>query len=144
MICTIRAVDEKDYSCIADIIRNDLGYKNSSDSDVALRLNKIKNHTDYSTFIAEYDDTVVGFIGLIRGHAYEINEEYIRVASLAVKKKYQNKGIGSKLLEEAEKYAKNANAATIVLNSGIQRINAHDFYEKRGYIKKGYSFKKSI
>jgi len=142
--CIIRKIKQEDYSYIADIIRNDLGYCNSSDIDVAVRLNKIKDQSNYITFIAEYANKVVGFIGLIRGIAYEINGEYVRVAALATKQEFQNMGIGSKLLEEAENYARKINAETIVLNSGIQRIQAHEFYEKRGYIKKGYSFRKNI
>jgi predicted N-acetyltransferase YhbS len=144
MPCIIREITQRDYSYIAEIIRNDLGYRNSSDSDVAIRLKKITNHNDYITFVAEYANKVVGFIGLIRGIAYEINGEYVRIAALAIKQEYQNLGIGSKLLEEAENYTRKVNAETIVLNSGIQRVKAHEFYEKRGYIKKGYSFRKEL
>ena len=144
MTYIIRKIDEKDYSSIAAIIRDDLGYENSSNFDVARRLKNIRNHKDYTTFVAEQNKEIVGFIGLMRGFAYEIDGSYIRVAALAVKKEHQNRGIGNRLLEEAEKFAKKSDARTIMLNSGIQRTNAHDFYERRGYIKKGYSFKKSI
>ena len=140
----IRTIEENDYTYIADIIRNDLGYENSSDEKVKARLNEIRKHKDYSTFVAVYEDKVVGFIGLIQGNAYEFDGEYIRVAALAVKKEYQDKGIGSRLLEEAEEYARRVKASTIVVNSGLQREMAHTFYERRGYVKKGYSFKKSI
>ncbi len=120
MTYIIRTIEENDYKCIADIVRNDLGYENSSDENVKIRLN------------------------LIRGNAYEFDGEYLRVAALAVKKEYQDKGIGSKLLEKAEEYAREIKALTIVLNSGLQRESAHKFYESRGYVKKGYSFKKVI
>lgn len=140
----IRTIEENDYKYIADIIRNDLGYENSSDENVKFRLNTIRKHKEYITFVAIHEDKVVGFIGLIRGHAYEFDGEYLRVAALAVKKEYQDKGIGSKLLEKAEEYAKRIKALTIVLNSGLQRESTHKFYERSGYVKKGYSFKKTI
>jgi len=144
MIFNIRIIEEKDYSSIADMIRNDLGYENSTDEDVRIRLAKIKEYNNYVTYVAVYEDNIIGFIGLILGTAYEFSGEYIRVAALAVKNEYQNIGVGSKLLEEAEKYAKRAKAKTMVLNSGIQRETTHRFYERRGYVKKGYSYKKSI
>jgi len=144
MTYIIRTIEENDYKYIAYIIRDDLGYENSSDENVKIRLNAIREHKDYITYVATYENKVVGFIGLIRGNAYEFDGEYLRVAALAVKKEYQDKGIGSKLLEEAEVYARRIEAVTIVLNSGIQRESAHKFYEKRGYVKKGYSFKKAI
>ena len=121
-----------------------MGYENSSDENVKIRLNAIREHKDYITYVATYEDKVVGFIGLIRGNAYEFDGEYLRVAVLAVKKEYQDKGIGSQLLEEAEEYARRVKAVTIVLNSGLQREASHKIYERRGYVKKGYSFKKTI
>ncbi len=144
MAYSIRTIEEGDYPHIADIIRNDLGYKDSSDKKVEIRLNAIRDHKDYITYVAVYEDKVVGFMGLLRGKAYEIDGEYVRVAALAVKKEYQGKGVGSRLLAEAEEYARRVKAVAIVLNSGLQRESAHRFYERRGYFKKGYSFKKSI
>ena len=144
MTYSIRTIEERDYSHIADIIRNDLGYENSSDKKIEIRLNAIREHKDYSTYVAVYEEKVVGFIGLLRGKAYEIDGEYVRIAALAVKKEYQGKGVGSRLLAEAEEYARRVKAVAIVLNSGLQRESAHKFYERRGYLKKGYSFKKSI
>jgi len=144
MTYIIRTIEENDYKCIADIVRNDLGYENSSDENVKIRLNAIREHKEYITFVAIYEEKVVGFIGLIRGNSYEFDGEYLRIAALAVKKEYQDKGIGSKLLEKAEEYTKKIKAVTIVLNSGLQRESTHKFYERRGYVKKGYSFKKII
>ena len=144
MTYSIRTIEERDYSHIADIIRNDLGYENSSDKKIEIRLNAIREHKDYSTYVAVYEEKVVGFIGLLRGKAYEIDGEYVRIAALAVKKEYQGKGVGSRLLAEAEEYARRVKAVAIVLNSDLQRESAHKFYERRGYLKKGYSFKKSI
>jgi len=144
MAYIIRTIEENDYKGIADIVRNDLGYENSSDENVMIRLNSIREHKEYIAFVAINEEIVVGFIGLIRENAYEFDGEYLRVAALAVKKEYQDKGIGSKLLEKAEEYAKEIKAVIIVLNSGLQRESTHKFYERRGYVKKGYSFKKII
>ena len=144
MICIIRKMEDQDYKPIANLIRNELGYGDSSDEEVEARLAMMKNREDYLTLIAMYANKIAGFIGLIRGIAYEFSGYYIRIVALAVKKEYQGKGIGSKLLEEAESYAKKMGAVMIAVNSGLQRSGTHVFYANRGYIKKGYSFKKSI
>lgn len=41
--------------------------------------------------------------------AYEFTDEYLRIVALAVSSEYQNKGIGTMLIQSAKEYAKNKN-----------------------------------
>ena len=49
---------------------------------------------------------------------------------MAIDKNYQRIGLGTKLLDYAEKYAKKNNYKEIVI---IARISAFDFYQINGY-----------
>ena len=85
-----------------------------------------------------YDDIIM------RGLAFELDGEYIRVIALAVSRAYQSLGIGSKLEARVEQYAAETGANSIVISSGLTRSRAHMFYSNKGYEKKGYSFIKRI
>ena len=53
-------------------------------------------------------------------------------------------GIGKRLLEHMENYAKDKGISSIVLNSGVQRTAAHAFYQHNGYDKGSWCFSKRI
>ena len=88
--------------------------------------------------------SVIGFVGVMRGLAFELDGEYIRVIALAVSRAYQSHGIGSKLEARVEQYAAETGANSIVISSGLNRNRAHVFYCNKGYEKKGYSFIKRM
>ena len=139
----IREMEAKDVMGVVSLIRNELGYDDIS-SDVYDRVIRIYNAENYVTFIAEEDGAVIGFVGIMRGLAFELDGEYIRVIALAVSRAYQSLGIGSKLEARVEQYAAETGANSIVISSGLTRSRAHMFYSNKGYEKKGYSFIKRI
>lgn len=89
-------------------------------------------------------DEVIAFIGVHTGLAFEYSGAIARIIALAVKKEYQRQGIGTKLLQTAESYFKENQVELIAVNSGIDRVEAHRFYEKQGFYKKGYSFTRTV
>lgn len=66
-----------------------------------------------------------------------INSEIIKLKQMAIDPTYQGKGIGSKLLQYAEKYAIANNFKEIQLHA---RCHAQEFYAKFGYIPQGETF----
>ena len=139
----IREMEAKDVMGIVGLIRNDLGYDDIT-SDVYDRVIKIYNADKYEVFIAEENGAVIGFVGIMRGLAFELDGEYVRVIALAVSHAYRSKGIGSRLEARVEKYAEEIGANSIVISSGLNRNRAHVFYGNKGYEKKGYSFIKRL
>jgi len=141
----IRTIESYDYEAIYNLLTDELGYTNLNKNDAFTRFDKIKNHKSYETFVAVYENKVIGFIGIFRGIAFNVdgNGEYLQVIALAVNSKFQNRGTGSKLLNAVDDYAKSNNIDTISLNSGFHREKAHTFYEKQGFVKKSYSFIKN-
>ncbi|WP_243293103.1 GNAT family N-acetyltransferase [Bacillus sp. FJAT-47783] len=56
-----------------------------------------------------------------------------------------SKGYGEKLLTYVHNWAKEHNYESVALSSGLQRTNAHRFYEdKMNYDKVSYVFKKAL
>lgn len=136
----IRKIKSSDYQSIYELIKNELGYKDILFDSLCKRREQMNKNPNYEILVALIDNQIVGFISLMQGIALEMEGTVIRIIGLAVKNTYQGKGIGSSLIRYSEDYAKNISASIITLNSGMNRITAHEFYEKMGYIKKGYSF----
>lgn len=134
----------QDTQSIGNLIRNELGYTNLDFNKLTNRFQRMKQNQDYFILVAKDADAVVGFIGICKGIAFELDGEYIRIIALAVNTDYQHNGIGAQLIRYAEGYAIEQGIHYILVNSGLQRMDAHRFYEKNGYTKKGYSFKKEI
>lgn len=144
MHVSIRKMEKKDYTSVRNLVENELGYHGQSEEDFANRMDAIQNHADYRTLVAEIDDEVIGFIGLSRSLAYEASGGYIRIVALAVNRNFQNSGVGTKLIESAEKFAMQGNIPGISLDSGFHREVAHRFYEKNGYVKGGFQLGKRL
>lgn len=130
---------------IKDIVRlnRELGYTCNLE-DARKRMDIIIEDKNYKTLVAEINNRVIGYIGLCKMHAYEYDGDYIRIVSLIVCSNYRNRGIGTKLISEAERYAKEKGAIAITLNSGINRKEAHEFYKNNNYKIKGYGFAKKL
>lgn len=142
----IRTMEAFDYNAIYNLLSDELGYRDLNKEDSFTRFDKIRNHKSYETFVAVYENRVIGFIGIFKGLAFNVDGkgEYLQVIALAVNSEFQNRGIGSKLLNAVDKYAKSNNIDTISVNSGFHRKKTHTFYEKHGFIKKSYSFIKYL
>lgn len=71
--------------------------------------------------------------------------EFIWVCDLVTDSTKRSKGYGEKLLAYVHEWAKANHYETVALSSGLQRTDAHRFYEeKMGYNKASYVFKKAL
>lgn len=72
------------------------------------------------------------------------HKRHLYVFDLVTDDKYRSKGYGKMMLDYLDDYAKMGMCENIVLSSGLQREDAHRFYEKSGFEKKSYVFLKPI
>ena len=138
----IRSVCLDDSSAIACLM-SQLGYPTSSD-EMKERLAAILPDSDYMTFVAEYEEEVVGVIGVGVNRYYEKNGTYGRLLALVVDEKFKGYGTGASLVAEGERWLKEREVSSIVVNSGKQRSDAHRFYERLGYEETGLRFVKLL
>jgi GNAT superfamily N-acetyltransferase len=84
---------------------------------------------------------VTGFMPMITLY----NGKSIWVCDLVTDFSVRSKGYGEKLLNYVETWAKNNGYDNISLSSGLQRVDAHRFYEdKMDYMKKSYVYLKEL
>lgn len=140
----IREIIKTDYPDVVSLWNDELGCRNISVKSLTAKMTKMNLDDDYKTFIALSENRVVGFITTVQTLAMEFEIGYLKINGLAVRKSHQNKGIGSKLINHAENYAKEKGLSSIILNTGIKRTAAHAFYEHNNYSKTSYCFVKRI
>lgn len=129
----IRKAVPKDIDQLA-ILMGELGYPTTT-GEMEARFSKISSNAFYNTQVAEIDGVIVGMIGMMLGFQYNKNENYVRIIAIVVDSRYRKQGIGEKLIEKAEEWAKEQGANKIALNNGNrdERDDAHLFYSRRGF-----------
>lgn len=127
----IRKVRLDDADDIYYINKTSLGYDYDSDKQKMKIQNVIKDDSQV-IFVAEIGNKAVGYIHLVN---YDViyADNYKNCLGLAVDNDYKRMGIGSALLNQGEKWARENGAVGIRLCSGIERENAHKFYFANGY-----------
>lgn len=98
----------------------------------------------YRLFAIEEDGGYVALAGIaIRTNFYY--GRYLYVYDLITSEKVRSRGHGKALLDHLEELARAGGCQTIALSSGVQRQDAHRFYEdKMGYDRVSYVFKKEL
>lgn len=103
-----------------------------SEEKVKEKLITLTTKTKDIIFVYEQDNEVIGYI---HGSPYELlfSDSLVNVLGFVVKKEYRNQGIGRILIESLEQWAKTAEYTGMKLLSHPSRVQAHNFYERRGY-----------
>ena len=94
--------------------------------------------------MAVVDNEVIGAISSVITAWAVFEATHMMIQGIAVKKEFQNMGIGKKLLQHTESYAKSKSVHGIGLCSGHQRGSAHTLYESNGYSKGTLYFMKNF
>jgi GNAT superfamily N-acetyltransferase len=72
------------------------------------------------------------------------HKRHLYIFDFITDEKYRLKGYAKMMMKFLQDYAKTCMCENIVLSSGLQREEAHPFYEKNGFDKKSYLFLKTI
>jgi len=131
-IMIIHEATIEDYKGIYRLNKDGFGY----DYPIEKTKDKLKIILGLPTdkiFIAEVDGEKVGYIHL---SSYECtySDSLKNILALVVDESYRKMGIGRKLIETAEEWAKGLGAKGIRLVSGYNRTTAHQFYLSYGYV----------
>ncbi len=140
---SIRVAQVSDADDIARLTTQ-LGY-NVPQSAVATRLSRILSRRDQQFLVADLDGRPVGWVHTAISEYIEA-EAFVVIGGLVVDKNQRRKGIGRRLMEGAEEWARKRGCSVVRLWSSAVRADAHRFYEALGYtnIKTQYSFIKSV
>ena len=85
------------------------------------------------------NDTPVAVAGIRLGENLAWGR-FLYVDDLVTAQRHRSKGYGQALLEWIKRYAMEASCGEVHLDSGLQRQDAHRFYEREGVAKTGFHF----
>jgi len=144
----IRETSEKDIPAILRLLYELGRPKPQKDSDVEIfqkLVTKYVKDSDKTILVAEINDVkIIGIASVI--FLPRLNQLTLEmyIPELVVLKKYQNHGIGKKLINSYITLAKERNCHRIRLESGNQRKESHQFYKHLGFEQSARSFTKNL
>jgi GNAT superfamily N-acetyltransferase len=121
-----------------------LGYSASS-SEIEKRLTAVLGDFRHLVFVAEIAGRIVGW-----AHAYLCclveSDSFAELGGLVVDEAHRSHGVGGKLVENVEAWARQNGCSYVSVRSNVLRERAHGFYAGRGYdkIKTQHVFRKIL
>lgn len=117
------------------MINYEMGFKYPANR-VAAQLESLLINVSARVFVARMDGNTIGYIHLKpRETLYEVPS--IDVMCLAVRKNYQGRGVGLRLLKESENYAKRMGFTKVTVRFNNDFLSVFRFYEKQGFVYEG-------
>lgn len=98
-------------------------------------------HPGHRIYVAEFEQKIVGTFALIfvGGLSHGARDACI-VEDVVVAPEVQGAGIGKQMMRFAMEQCASGDCYKLVLSSHLQRSQAHQFYERLGFRKHGYSY----
>jgi len=138
----IRDAMEQDISDIL-LLLYELGRPKSYNSDTNTFENIVRQYiidSDKQILVAIYESKIVGMISMMFLSRLNRTTLEMYIPELVVLKKYQNQGIGKKLINYCIIISKDKKFHRIRLESGNIRQESHQFYKHLGFEQSALSF----
>ena len=126
----IRRARETDAAAVAEL-NDQLGYPAVVD-DVRERLTAIGKLSSQAVFVACLCEEVMGWIDVALTFHLQ-SQPFALIGGLVVKDRYRGMGLGRRLCEAAEGWAREQGVAVMRVTSRSSRADAHRFYLRDGY-----------
>jgi len=100
-------------------------------------------HMEYKMIGLFENDQLIVYAGVaVQTNLY--HKRHLYIFDLVTDTPFRSRGYGKEMMVYLSDYAKMAACENLVLSSGLQREEAHRFYEVEGFNKKSYLFVKEI
>ena len=139
----IRPPRPTDSAAIATLM-GELGYP-AWPEEIPARLKELALDAQSSAvWIAELDGRAVGIATAKKFPAIHQSAPVVWLTVLVVSQSARGQGVGTRLVNEAEEWARDQGARKIALTSALHREEAHEFYKRLGYDHTGVRLAKTL
>lgn len=138
----IREATESDLVFIQRLLVQ-LGYPDFNERDVLAKLESYRRD-GYRLLVAESDHETVAFIALHWFEVFHFPGRIGRITAFCVDEQFRGEGIGTQLMEAAEKLFRTNDCTKLEVTSNQRRQATHQFYLKRGYVEDSRRFVKYL
>jgi GNAT superfamily N-acetyltransferase len=130
VVTTVRPARAGDADAIAGLF-TDEGYP-AGTSDIVERLERFDS--PYSrVVVADLGGEVLGFLAVHVIPRFEHDDRIVRIVALVVDPSARERGVGHRLMAEAERIGDEVGAAFVEVTAGHHRPEARRLYESLGY-----------
>jgi ribosomal protein S18 acetylase RimI-like enzyme len=140
----MRPATEADLPVVLDLYAQpdfDNGRVLSIDDARAI-LARFSEYPDYTLYVAERGDTIVGSLALlVMDNIGHVGTRSAIVEDVVVAPEFQGAGVGRIMMHFARDVSRAKRAYKLVLSSNTRRERAHAFYESLGFERHGVSFR---
>jgi GNAT superfamily N-acetyltransferase len=109
-----------------------LGYPNRP-GEVREKISALSASEADRIWIAQFGGKPVGLLAFHLTPLLHAPGNLGRITALVVDEQFRGKGVGRRLVETAERWGWKRNCTRIELTSGVERTQAHQFYQDLGY-----------
>jgi GNAT superfamily N-acetyltransferase len=141
---TIRLASDGDVTPIAALCHQ-LGYPVSRE-EIRRRLDQIQRDDRHAVYVAELPgERVIGWVHVYVRHLL-VADPQAEIGGLVVDEGHRRRGTGRRLMQRAERWAREKRCWAVHLRSNVVRKRAHAFYERIGYsvVKTQLAFRKVL
>jgi GNAT superfamily N-acetyltransferase len=127
----VRLAEARD-ACVMAVLCGQLGYP-STTKDIERRLAQAGDGVNSVVLVADsHRDGVIGWVHVRALHLLT-RDACAELGGLVVDEAWRGRGIGGRLMDAAEDWARRQGLGTLRLRSNVIREGAHAFYRGRGY-----------
>ena len=140
----VRLARESDAAQIAKLA-GQLGYPSTTE-DILRRMRALEPAALHAVLVAESPEGEVIGWGHVSVNQLIENDVRAELNGLVVAEGQRSLGAGQRILEQAEKWARQRGCRALHLRSNVIRARAHQFYERQGYehYKTQKAFRKAL
>jgi GNAT superfamily N-acetyltransferase len=126
----VRAVTMNDAEAVASLA-GELGYPVSAE-EMSTRLSALSDSRNDAIFVAVLGPTPVAWIHVATVTSLE-SPRFAEIRGLVVTSALRSRGVGARLVADAENWARAEGVSRIRVRSNLVRERTHAFYERLGY-----------
>jgi GNAT superfamily N-acetyltransferase len=139
---SIRSILPPDLPAVAALLV-ELGYPVLVD-DLPSRLERLQQDGHSAAFVATHDPHVIGLVTVHSFPAVHAAAPVALLTSLVVAESARGQGVGRRLVDAAENWARERGCARIIVTTAEHRSGAHAFYQGLGWEYTGRRYAKRL
>ncbi|MCR5748553.1 MAG: GNAT family N-acetyltransferase [Lachnospiraceae bacterium] len=140
----IRKAEKEDFKTVFELIKALWSYNEYNYDTTLNTYSEIIGSPDAFAFVVEENEEIIGFCHGDYFPTLWMCGKTCYLSGIITREERRKTGIGTLMLDHVKDLAKEQNCKAIILDSGIPRKAAHEFYERYGFEKSCYGFEMAL
>lgn len=143
MAVLVREAKKEDLPQILSLL-DALSKTKANEKKVLAIYKKLLASDYYFISVAQLEGQVVGTCSLLVIPSLQHGRPWGLLEGLVVAENFRKQGIGRQLIGEMMRLAREKKCYKVILTSRFSKPDVHEFWEKRGFEKHGFSFRQDM